>query len=195
MSGKKWIIFIFAGLFLGIGSACTGESLVLETGESISAETETSTVFETRGSSSEFIYIYVCGRVKNPGVYMLTPDSRLFQAVEMAGGVLEEADVERVNLAGLLTDGQKVYIPSIGETSATETGEPGVSGSGSGMVNINLASKETLMTLPGIGEKKAEAIIAYREAEGRFENREALMDVPGIKEGVYEKIKDLIEIN
>ena len=128
--------------------------------------------------------------------------SRLFQAVDMAGGILPEGDLTRINLAAPLEDGQKVYIPSREETETMpetektpDKSENTAYGISNGRVNINQASKEALMTLPGIGEAKADAILAYRQAEGAFENTEDLMQVPGIKEGVFSKIKDRISID
>lgn len=118
--------------------------------------------------SEELIYVYVCGQVKTPGVYSMVKGSRLFQAVEMAGGILAEGDLTRVNLAVPLEDGQKIYIPSKDEAEAlsqieAEKPENETGSLSDGRVNINRASKEVLMTLPGIGEAKADAILAYRQ--------------------------------
>ena len=132
----------------------------------------------------------------------MAKESRLFQAVDMAGGILPEGDLTRINLALSLEDGQKIYIPSKDEAEAlsqtemeTEKPENGPRSLSDGRVNINRASKEALMTLPGIGEAKADAILAYRQTEGDFESVESLMQVPGIKEGVFAKIKDRISID
>ena len=132
----------------------------------------------------------------------MAKESRLFQAVDMAGGILPEGDLTRINLALSLEDGQKIYIPSKDEAEAlsqtemeTEKLENGSRSLSDGRVNINRASKEALMTLPGIGEAKADAILAYRQTEGDFESVESLMQVPGIKEGVFAKIKDRISID
>ena len=103
---------------------------------------------------------------------------------------MPEADLSGVNLASVLADGDKVYIPAEGETVAACDGETGDS-----RVDINRASKDQLMTLPGIGEAKAEAIIAYRRDEGLFTAPEELMKVPGIKAGVYDQMKDSIRID
>lgn len=141
------------------------------------------------------IYVYVCGQVADPGVYPLEEDSRVFQAVEMAGGILPEGDPSSVNLAETIHDGQKIYIPSFEEAETWKETEVLQTNVSDERININLASKDMLMTLPGIGESKAEAIIAYRQEMGPFDSTEALMNVPGIKEGVYSKIKDRISIN
>ena len=212
---SKWRILMSAFLCLLFMSAagCGASETILETGERL-AEVETEspagTVEMTEAAemqvveekSEGLIYVYVCGQVKKPGVYSMAKGNRLFQAVDMAGGILAEGDLTRINLAAPLEDGQKIYIPSKDEAEAlsqseTETEKPeNETGSLSdGRVNINRASKEALMTLPGIGEAKADAILAYRQAEGDFESAESLMQVPGIKEGVFEKIKDRISID
>lgn len=194
MSKEKIIIAGLIFLLLWGTSACESAGVVMETGEVAGDESVRLTENE-----EDLIYVYVCGQVKSPGVYVLDEGSRLFEAVDMAGGMLSGGDLSRINLAAVLTDGQKIYIPSEAETLQTgeELLEIPENGDGSleQRVNINRASKETLMTLPGIGEAKAEAILTYRQAEGRFESPEELMNVPGIKAGIYAKIKDRIAID
>ena len=154
--------------------------------------------------ASSKLCCYVCGAVKNAGVYYVSSEAIKETAVRMAGGFDEHADVNYVNLAEPVTAGEQIYIPTEDETAEiafpqdgqTEStaGSPGLSETSQpdDRVNINTAGKEELMTLPGIGENKAEAIIAYREAQGKFQSSEELMNIRGIKEGVYNKIKDLI---
>ncbi|WP_178623546.1 helix-hairpin-helix domain-containing protein [Frisingicoccus sp.] len=194
MSKEKIIIAGLIFLLLWGTSACESAGVVMETGEVAGDESVRLTE-----NGEDLIYVYVCGQVKSPGVYVLDEGSRLFEAVDMAGGMLSGGDLSRINLAAVLTDGQKIYIPSEAETLQTgeELLEIPENGDGSleQRVNINRASKETLMTLPGIGEAKAEAILTYRQAEGRFESPEELMNVPGIKAGIYAKIKDRIAID
>ena len=138
------------------------------------------------------ICVFVCGAVMNPGVVELPAGSRVADALEKAGGFSEYADTSYVNLASLLTDGQKVYFPEEGE-NAPEHGEKEQPGqSVDGKININTADRETLCSLPGIGAAKAEAIIAYREEKGAFSDPGDIMNVSGIGESLYEKIKDLI---
>ena len=169
---------------------------------------------------NQSIFVHVCGAVKNPGVYELAEEMRVYQAVEAAGGFLPEACEEYVNQAGMLTDGRRLYIPTRDEVSRLEAsgedmrmaelllqpeGETDQTGGGqdsrqnkapteetAGLVNINTASLEELCTLPGIGEGKAVSIISYRESTGRFEQIEDIMKVEGIKEGLFGKIRDLI---
>lgn len=150
------------------------------------------------------VAVYVCGAVKNAGVYYVSSEAIKETAVRMAGGFDEQADVNYVNLAEPVTAGEQIYIPTVDETAEIAFPQGGQTEStvgSSGLseasqpddrVNINTAGKDELMTLPGIGENKAEAIIAYREAQGKFQSTEELMNIRGIKEGVYNKIKNLI---
>ncbi len=152
----------------------------------------------------EWIFVHVCGQVKNPGVYELAADSRLYQALEAAGGLKGDAATEYLNQAQILEDGQQVYVPAKAEVeagivpgpeSAAGAGTGGASGDASGgKVNLNQASKEELMTLTGIGEVKAAAIVQYREEHGNFQSIEAIKEVDGIKDGTYQKIKDDITV-
>lgn len=140
------------------------------------------------------IAVDIAGAVASPGVYQLPVGSRVSDAVEAAGGMLPEAYTEIVNMAGPLSDGSKVLVPvrPVG-ASVTEDEEQALAEDG-GLVNINTAGKEALMTLPGIGETKAEAIIAYRTENGVFTAPEQIMDVPGIGPGIFDNLKDLITV-
>ena len=129
--------------------------------------------------------------MKSPGVYELPEGSRIVDAVEAAGGMTEAASGTWLNLAEPVSDGQKIEVPS--ETEASEL-EKEQQEAQSGLVNLNTASAEELMTLTGIGESKAEAILSYREEHGGFEKPEELMEIPGIKEGVFEKIRDQVTV-
>lgn len=144
-------------------------------------------------TSKDKIYIYVCGAVKNSGVYELDFGARAADAVEAAGGILSEADVEKINLAAVIDDGQQLRVPFKGEvTEQTSLNFDAQKSNSSDKVNINKASKEELMTLTGIGESKADSIISYRENNEGFSSIEDLMKIEGIKEGVFNKIKDRI---
>lgn len=155
------------------------------------AEVEEDSTGEAERLEDELIYVFVCGQVQRPGVYALSGDKRVCDAIEMAGGCLDTADICAVNQAERLTDGSQIYIPAIGEASTMETGDISVD---DGLIHLNQAGKEELMTLPGIGESKAEAILEYREAHGGFATKEELMNIPGIKEGVFQKIQELITV-
>ena len=148
------------------------------------------------------VYVDVCGAVINPGVYELEPGSRVFQAIEKAGGYTQGAAEDYVNRAQSVSDGQQIYIPTEEEVqehtleyrqiSSVNAGEEMTDAQGK--VNLNTADAQTLMTLNGIGEAKASAIIAYREDHGRFSSIEEIQNVSGIKEGTYSKIKDYIVV-
>ncbi len=141
--------------------------------------------------AAQTLCVYVCGEVRAPGVYELPEGSRIVDAVEAAGGMTEAASGTWLNLAEPVSDGQKIEVPS--ETEASEL-EKVQQEAQSGLVNLNTASAEELMTLTGIGESKAEAILSYREEHGGFEKPEELMEIPGIKEGVFEKIRDQVTV-
>lgn len=162
------------------------------------------------------IYVDVCGAVANPGVFQLAAGSRVFQAIEAAGGYLPEAALTCVNRAGVLTDGQQLYILTQEEmerqgldpvemAKASDGQMNGSAGTGqnTGMtaqvqqdnrININTADEAQLTTLTGIGATRAQAIIAYREENGPFAAIEDIMNVQGIKEGTFAKIKDEIVV-
>jgi len=129
-------------------------------------------------------------------VYVLTEGSRVCDAFFAAGGLTENAAKDYWNQARLLSDGEMIYVPNE-EEAANRSPEKGNTKNtdNDGKININTATKEGLMTLPGIGESKAERIIAYRDEHGGFSSLEEIMEVEGIKEGMYEKIKDYIVIN
>ena len=115
--------------------------------------------------------------------------ARVTDAIEAAGGMTEEAAREFLNLAALLVDGQKLYVPTIDEAMQEKQS------SADGKVNINTADAGELMSLSGVGEAKAEAIIRYREEKGGFRSIEEIMSIEGIKEGVFQKIKDKISVD
>ncbi len=146
------------------------------------------------------IYVHGCGEVASPGVYELPAGSRLYEAVAAAGGLLDSAAGERLNQAAEAGDGQQIYVPSREEAALGLTDAPASLGNmpegmaEDGRISLNTASKEQLMTLSGIGEAKAASIISYREEHGGFQRIEELMEVEGIKEGVFNKVKDQIKI-
>lgn len=150
----------------------------------------------------EDIFVHICGAVVNPGVYVLSAGSRIFEGIEAAGGFSEDACEDFVNLAQTLQDGQRIVIPTEEEAEAVvqdsayqEQWLPEETQSADGRVNINTASEQELSAISGIGAGKAAAIIQYRQENGSFSNVEDIMKVSGIKEGTYEKIKDKITVN
>lgn len=146
-----------------------------------------------------YCVVHICGAVKDPGVYTLEENSRIYQAIEKAGGFREDADSDYLNQADMITDGMKIYVPT--EAEVEESGSSGAwmesagaAAADSRLVNINTAGEELLCTLPGVGSIKAKSIIAYREDNGAFQKIEDIMNVEGIKDGLFQKIKDSITV-
>ena len=139
---------------------------------------------------SEKIYVYVCGNVNKPDVYELNLGSRMFEVIELAGGFTDNADYSSLNLAMVLKDGMRLYVPAIGENSDSQSIIE--DSDDNKLVNINNADISELMTLPGVGEAKAKDIITYREKNGSFKRIEDIMNISGIKEAAFEKLKDYI---
>lgn len=135
------------------------------------------------------IFVYICGAVYVPGVYEIKPDARIYEIVEQAGGLLPEADPTKVNLALGLVDGQMIYIPYFGEDMVLDNQNTNEDNT---KIDINSATTHELCKLPGIGEAKAKAIIAYREKNGAFSKISDIKKVSGIKDALYESIKDYI---
>ena len=147
--------------------------------------------------STENIFVYVCGAVQKPGVYEFLPGQRICDAIEAAGGLSEQAAGDSLNQAEVLSDGQMLRVLTTEEAAAAtvQPGQETAESSRDGRVDINTADASALMSLPGIGQSKADAIIAYRNEHGVFKAPEELMNISGIKEGVYQKIKDSIKVN
>ncbi|MBI6070220.1 ComEA family DNA-binding protein [Clostridium perfringens] len=162
--------------------------------------------------SEEKIIVEIKGEVKKPNVYELKNGSRIYELIEEAGGPTDEADLSNINRALYLSDGQCIVIKNINDVESEEanlneslnaevtnsipTNSSGDKGekNESSSININTASKETLMTLNGIGESKAQAIIDYRDEIGGFKSVDDITNVSGIGEKTLEKIKDKISI-
>lgn len=194
MNRIKFILILMMCVFI---TGCQQDGLIiLDETENAESESQTGDDFaqdeiEKEDASSEeaMIYVYVCGHVKNPGVYEFPAASRICEGLERAGGGTEDANLLALPQAQPMTDGMTLYVPGIDEeisTSGTTQDD--------GRVNINTADRNTLMTIPGIGESKADTIIAYREEQGVFHDVEDLMNIPGIKEGIFNKMKDYIKV-
>ena len=175
------------------------EKQILEK-ETQTQQTNTSEIVkESELATVNQIYVHICGSVNNSGVYMCDSNSRLFEVIELAGGFTQEADETYLNLVEKISDGQRIYVPSKEEvlTGNIENisqvnNNQAQSNIATSLININTASKEQLMTLPGIGEAKALDIMSYRSTNGNFKNTEDIKNISGIKESAYSKIKDLI---
>ena len=166
---------------------------------------------ESPNAEAGRIFVHVCGAVRKEGVYELSPDARVVDAIRAAGGCTKKAASFGINQAEALKDGVQVYVPTKAEikketngvgslasfgTEGVRTGlssqgmNPG--GGGDALININLATKEELMKLNGVGEAKAELIITYRQAKGGFKDIKDIMKIKGIKQKFFDKIKDKI---
>lgn len=206
MHNKKIQYIISAVIFIVLGIAyfvyqnqdkCSdGDYFQMADERFIQEETAVSSSSELQEESAakveKLIYVYVCGHVQNAGVYTFAEGSRRFMAVDAAGGVTKDGTTEFLELAGVLSDGERIYVPSIEEAEEQEFLAAGTGGVTNGLVNINKASKEQLMSLPGIGESRAEQIIQYRETNGPFQDIGDIMKISGIKEAAFAKIKEYI---
>lgn len=181
------VLIVIAGIFYLLTMDRTEMTMVLEQEEpSMALDVSAATVAE----EMELIYIHICGHVKSPEVYKVKKGSRLFEVVEKAGGLSADASESSVNMARVVQDGEKIYVSSIEEAQVMKSS----GGQDTGAVSINDADEVRLMTLPGIGQSKARAIIQYREEHGMFEKIEDIMLVGGIKEAMYDKIKEYISL-
>ena len=155
-------------------------------------------LLQTRGPGLEFvellpeeeqqqetITVHLVGEIKKPGVYHLAVGSRVYEALEQAGGVTEEADLVRINLARPLYDGEQLHIAGYGEQAPPP---------GEGKININQATEEELTALPGIGPDRARRIVEHREQYGYFTDITQLMEVSGIGEGIFGGLEEYITI-
>lgn len=142
---------------------------------------------ENNNVEEEYIFVHIEGCVNEPGLIKVEYGTRLYELIEEAGGETDEADLSRVNLASIVSDEQKVVIPAkvILDDEIDEDG---------GLVNINTASKDKLMTLNGVGESTAEKIINFRKENGYFNSIEDLMNVPGIGESKFNALKEDITV-
>ncbi|MCM1266787.1 MAG: helix-hairpin-helix domain-containing protein [Bacteroidales bacterium] len=204
----------------GKAESADADGSVPDLAEETEAGIESASAVEAEAESAP-LCVHVCGAVEMPGVYELPAGSRVYEAVQAAGGFSADADQNYVNQAQILTDGVKLVIPTGEEAAAAAGGTPdaqvkaqemggeapqigivgggeasaGESAGGTGTkIDINTASEKELCNIPGIGQTRAAAIIAYRESHGSFTKPEDIMKVSGIKEGMYEKIKDSISV-
>lgn len=160
-------------------------------------ETDIASVIQTEDADVRMMeteaicYVYVCGCVNKPGVYEVEEGTRIFEVIELAGGLKQNASEVAINLADEVSDGQQIYVPdqeeAVGISFAQESQE-------SGLVNINTADSAMLQTLPGIGQQKAEQIIQYRESHGGFSTIEEIKNVSGIGDSTYERLKQSIMV-
>lgn len=137
------------------------------------------------------VYVHVSGAVVAPGLYILDAGARVVDVIGAAGGFAEDADQSGVNLARLLSDGEQLHVPALGE--APVPAAPGTAGGG-GLINLNTADATALDTLPRVGPAIAQRIIEWRDANGRFTSVEDLLAVPGIGDAMLESLRDLVTV-
>lgn len=206
MIGLCMILLVVSGFLFWRGqnqSAYTGEPLI--TDSPIGQAKQPQEINESEETASGDCAVYVSGAVRQPGVYRYQGTARVCDAIEAMGGFRENAAADSLNLARKLEDGEQICVLTKKEAAKAEkraqreneepAGEKGKASSGSGSegkVNINTATEADLMTLPGIGEAKAALIVNYREEHGKFSRIEDLMQISGIKEGIFQKIKNNI---
>lgn len=168
--------------------------ITIETAEP-SEETEYDEESSRQTGQPQILFVDIGGAVENPGVYQVSEGTRLFEVIDMAGGLSEDADADHVNRASFVEDGQKIIIPVRGSEDSADPGSP-VSVSAetdNGLININTASADELKSLTGIGDVMAERIIEYRSTRA-FKSKEDIMSVDGIGSKTYENIKDDITV-
>ena len=192
LSAKAAVIGGILLILVGVGGLFSKKEESVEETEVVvttvlAEKTEVSTTQET------VIFVDIKGAVKNPGVYQMKVGDRVKDALDAAGGLTEEADSQKVNLAKRLEDQMAIVVPKVGEEAEEiPAGETRNEATKEGKVNINTATVEELKTLKGVGEKKAEAIIEYRKKNGSFQTKEDLMKVRGIGKKLFESFQERI---
>jgi competence protein ComEA len=204
------VVAIAAGfIWYRLGAGDSGEASTTRRAPTTSAPTSGSAVaggstangnFSGGTKKGERVTVHVAGAVAKPGVYDLDAAARVIDAIEAAGGGAPDADLNRLNLAAKIADGQRVLVQRVGEAAPAGSVSPGGSGSAggsddpSGLVSLNSATQVELEALPGIGPTLAEAIITERERRGGFRSVNELRDVRGIGEKRFADLKDKVTI-
>ena len=176
------LVVLSAAVGLGILRGQTSGSQVVDI-----ADAGTATVAPAE------VYVHVLGQVTRPGLYLLAQGTRVADALAAAGGTLEDADLQAVNLARLISDGEQIVVPQIGAAPAPGAGSAAVP-SGDGVIDLNAADQAGLETLPRIGPALAERIIQWRDENGRFASVDDLLAVPGIGEKLLEGLRDKVRV-
>lgn len=154
---------------------------------------EENTIIEETKEEIGKIKIHIAGEILNPGIYEIEENARVDDAIKLAGGTTESADLDKINLAYEIFDGEKIYIPSIFDEEMEYNVSSG-NVQGNGKININKADIQELQKISGIGESLANRIISYREENGKFSSVEDIKNVSGIGEKKFENIKDQIVV-
>ena len=184
------LAFLLAGMFFGMNGLEKEEAQweTMQVKDTVLDNTllETVSIQETVNN----IYVHICGEVIKPGVYQMPEGSRVYELLALAGGATADGVPDAVNLADVLADGERIVIPTEEEVYLIK--EP--NGAETGLINLNTATLQQLMTLPGIGEGKAADIIRYRESNGAFKDISDIMKISGIKDALFQKIQSLITV-
>ncbi len=177
---EQYILFVIGILIVAIGILS-----FLYIDRRLSLVPEVTVETPSNSGNPSYVVVHVAGRVKKPGVYKLPFGARVYEAVEAAGGNLRDADMDSINLARTLRDGEKIFIPQ-------KTSSNTVMSTREKRIDINTMGKEELLKLPGVGEKLAERIIKYRETHGPFRDIDELKNVSGIGDKKLKEIKDYL---
>ena len=177
------ILLLTLGYFLQLQDRNRSNEVINEVIINNSSENAENSILRTEIISKD-IYVHIAGAVENPGVYTLQEGQRVEDAIQLAG-IREDSDIDALNRAAIINDGQKIIVPVIGanDTNQTITNEK---------LNLNYATLAQLMALPGIGEVKANAILQYRTRHGSFQTVEELLQVHGIGTAIYEELADQV---
>ncbi len=192
-SMRGWLsehLLTVCALAAGIGVVAT---LLVGTFKGDSKPTTSSFPSQSVTSMASVVYVDVDGAVARPGIYRLSNGSRVSDALKAAGDSTQNADLSRINRAAVVRDGQKLFVPEVGQ-SGLPVGDSSASADANGPVNINDASSEQLQTLPGVGPATAQAIVTYRDKQGSFKSVEDLNNVPGIGPAKLARLKPLITV-
>ncbi|MGL9922368.1 competence protein ComEA [Enterococcus sp. DIV1758] len=197
-SGASMVILItlLVGIYLMVNKKAQVDTTMWEeTSLTTTAEAATDA---TKERAETIIYVDIKGAVKVPGIYQLKNQQRIWDALALAGGVSEEADTAQVNYAQKVKDQMIIYVPKKGESVAQslETLQESASAQQNQeeKINLNTATEAELQTISGIGAKKAQEIIRFRDEQGPFKTVEELKNVPGIGEKTVERLKDMLTV-
>ena len=188
------VLVIAAVLFFWLNSG--SDEIKIDEGNSSAIEEDGVSQQEVNSTQSH-LYVDIGGEVMKPGVYEVSDGTRLFEVIDKAGGLTEDADIDGVNRAETVQDGQKIMIGRHGENpdeNRDSYSANNVTDSGEGKVNINTADAAALQTIPGIGPSKADRIIEYRESEGKFNEIDDIKNISGIGNKTFESIKEYITV-
>ncbi|CAN5892031.1 hypothetical protein BH23ACT12_BH23ACT12_19840 [soil metagenome] len=185
-------------VLLGLGIVGTGALVILRSSDPPPPPIERVSTAQPEASAPasplKQVVVHVSGQVTTPGVYTLPDGSRVQDAVAAAGGPLGESDANALNLAAVVSDGQKVTVPKPGEAVPVDGGSGAEGAMPGGKINLNLAAAAQLEELPGVGPVLAERIVSHRQTKGRFTSVRQLMEVSGFGPKKYESLKDQITV-